>query len=127
MDNKRLLLYIIAIVAIVAIAPFVVAPILLRWPPHSGPAPIGTVNGPNVISSNAFGGTNVNVMSIMCAGKVSLTQGTASVNDSCFTGDTNIVICSDVSSANAVRCEPRKGSLALEGHANDTVAYARVK
>jgi hypothetical protein len=69
----------------------------------------------------------VNINTILCAGKLSLSQGRATVNDACFSGDSNIVICSDMSSPNGVRCEPGKGSLAVEGHANDAVAYARVK
>ncbi len=124
MDTKRLLLY---IVGIIVLGPLLVAPITASWLPHAKPAPIGTVNGPSVYVSNAFGGSNVQVVAGLCAGKVSLAQGSATVNDSCFTGDTNIVICSDLTSVSPARCVPGKGSLAVEGRANDTVAYARVK
>ncbi len=62
-----------------------------------------------------------------CAGKVSLTNGSATVNDPCFTGDDNVVLCSDNSGANAVRCTVAPGSLQLSGSGNDVIAYARVK
>jgi len=125
MDTKRLILY---LAAIVILGPLILAPIAYRWLPHSNPPPIGTLNGPSINVTNAMGGANVNVViPIPCAGKVSLAQGSATVNDSCFTGDTNIVICSDVTAANPVRCAPEKGSLAVAGHATDTIAYARVK
>jgi hypothetical protein len=122
MDNKRLLLY---IVAIVVIAWLLSVPVAIKGFPR--PAPIGTLNGQSVNVSTAFGGSNVNVFSILCAGKVALAQGSATVKDDCFTGDSNIVICSDISSANAARCEPGKGALTVEGHGNDSIAYARVR
>jgi hypothetical protein len=124
MDTKRLILY---LVAIIVLGPLLLTPILARSIPRTTPAPIGTVNGQSVSVANSFGGSNVNINTILCAGKVSLSQGSATVNDACFSGDSNIVICSDMSSPNGVRCEPGKGSLAVEGHANDAVAYARVK
>jgi hypothetical protein len=124
METKRLVLYIIAILIL---GPLFLGPFGAGCVHHPRPAPIGTVNGPSVNVSTNFGGSNVNVMSILCAGKVSLTQGSATVTDSCFTGDTNIVVCSDISSANAVRCEPGKGSLKVEGHSNDAVAYVRAR
>jgi hypothetical protein len=124
MDTKRLILY---LAAIIVLGPLLLTPLLTRSIPRTTPAPIGTVNGPSVSVANSFGGSNVNINTILCAGKVSLSQGSATVSDTCFTGDSNIVICSDVSSPSGVRCEPGKGSLAVEGHANDAVAYARVK
>jgi hypothetical protein len=125
MDTKRFILY---IVGIVVLGPLVAGPIAARWLPHQTPAPVGTVNGPNVSVSNSMGGgVNVDVNTILCAGKISLAQGAATVNDSCFTGDTNLVVCSDVSSVNAVRCEPGRGSLTVEGHGNDLIVYVRVK
>ncbi len=124
MDTKRLILY---LAAIVVLGPMLLTPIIARSVPHPTPAPIGTVNGPAVSVANSFGGSNVNINTILCAGRVALRQGSATVNDACFTGDSNIVICSDMSSPSGVRCEPGKGSLAVEGHADDTVAYARVK
>ena len=124
MDTKRLILY---LVAVVVLGPILLAPLTYRWTPHLTPAPIGTVNGPSISVATSMGGSNVMVNTWLCAGKVPLTQGAASVNDTCFTGDTNIVICSDASSANAARCTPGKGSLTIEGHANDVIAYARIK
>ena len=124
MDTRRLILYLVAIVVIV---PMIFALGVHLSTPRFKPAPIGTVNGPSVNVSNSFGGGNVQVFASVCAGKVSLTQGSATVNDACFTGDTNIVICSDITSVNAARCEPGKGSLTVEGHANDTIAFARMK
>ncbi len=124
MDVKRLILY---LVAIIVLGPLLLIPIIARSIPRTTPTPIGTLNGPSVSVASSFGGSNVNINTILCAGKVSLSQGSATVNDACFSGDSNIVICSDMSSPSGVRCEPRKGSLAVEGHANDAVAYARVK
>ena len=62
-----------------------------------------------------------------CAGRVQLAQGAATVNDACFTGDTNVVLCTDASSANAVRCTASNGKLTLAGNAGDLITYARVK
>jgi hypothetical protein len=119
MDAKRLILYLVAIL--------VLGPLIFVVVTHHQAAPIGTVNGPSVYWSNAFGGGNLQVFANVCAGKVRLTQGAATVNDSCFTGDTNIVVCSDITSVSPVRCEPRKGALVVEGHANDDIAFARMK
>jgi len=118
-DTKRLILYLAAIL--------VIGPLIFVVVTHQAAAPIGTVNGPSVYWSNSFGGGNLQVFATICAGKVRLTQGSATVSDSCFTGDTNIVICSDITSANPVRCEPGKGTLVVEGHANDNIAFARMK
>ena len=123
--HQRLIVY---LAAIIVLGPLLLAPITYRLLPHSSPPPIGTLNGPSINVSNAMGGSNVNVViPIPCAGKVPLAQGSATVNDSCFTGDTNIVIWSDVTAVNAVCCAAGTGSLTLEGHDNDTIAYARVK
>ena len=92
MDTKRLILYLVAIV--------VLAPLIFAIATQHPPAPIGTVTGPSVYWSNSFGGGNLQVFANLCAGKVRLTQGSATLSDSCFTGDTNIVICSDITSAN---------------------------
>jgi hypothetical protein len=124
MDNRRLILY---VVAIVVLGWLLSVPIAIRGFPHSAPPPIGTLNGQSVNVSTNFGGSNVNVFSILCAGRVDLAQGSATVKDSCFTGDSNVVICSDITSANAARCEPGKAILTVEGHADDRIAYARVR
>ena len=62
-----------------------------------------------------------------CAGKAQLQQGSAVVSDNCFTGDTNIVVCTDTTAPNPVMCAPHKGELAIAGGANDVVSYARVQ
>jgi hypothetical protein len=118
MDTKRLIVYLAAILVIGPLAFVVVT--------HQA-APITSTNGPSVYWSNSFGGGNLQVFANVCAGKVRLTQGGATVNDVCFTGDTNIVICSDITSVNPVRCQPGRGTLVVEGHASDDVAFARVK
>jgi hypothetical protein len=58
---------------------------------------------------------------------VKLEQGAATVNDNCFTGDTNVVLCTDASSANAVQCAATNGKLALAGNGSDLINYARVR
>jgi len=118
MDTKRLILYVVAIL--------VVGPLAFVLVTHQAP-PMSTGSGPSVYVSNSFGGGNVQVFASFCAGKVQLTQGAARVNDACFTGEANIVACSDITSANPVRCEPSTGTLTVEGHANDNIAFARMK
>jgi hypothetical protein len=54
-------------------------------------------------------------------------NGFATVNNPCFTGDTNIVLCTDVTNANPVRCAPSAGSLLVGGSASDVIAYARMR
>jgi hypothetical protein len=82
----------------------------------------------NIIAANSFfGGVNVTAMLDQCAGRVQLAQGAATVTDSCFTGDTNIVLCTDATAANAVECAAGKGKLALAGSGNDLINYARVR
>ena len=83
--------------------------------------------GGSVNVNNAFGRAQVSVISNLCAGRAVLVQGSATIEDGCFTGDTNIVVCTDVSSANPLRCAPQKGSLLIEGHSGDTISYARVR
>ena len=119
MDTKRLILYIVAIL--------VLGPLIFVVVTQHQAAPIGTVSGPSVYWSNSFGGGNLQVFANLCAGKVRLTQGSATLSDSCFTGDTNIVVCSDITSANPVGCAPGKGTLVVEGHADDEIAFARMK
>lgn len=74
-----------------------------------------------------FGSANLNELGIVCAGRVELKQGAATVTDSCFTGDTNVVLCADMTAANPVMCAPGKGLLALTGTGGDVVSYARVR
>jgi hypothetical protein len=101
-----------------------------RPPPMNAmPKHAGSNEGPGqIIAANSFfGGVNVTAMLDQCAGRVQLAQGAATVNDSCFTGDTNIVLCTDATSANAVECAAGKGKLALAGTGSDLINYARVR
>ncbi len=79
------------------------------------------------MANSFFGGVNVTAMDLICAGRVQLAQGNATVNDSCFTGDTNVVLCTDASAANAVQCTASNGKLALAGNGSDLINYARVR
>lgn len=85
--------------------------------------------GPSqIIAANSFfGGVNVTAMLDQCAGRVQLADGAATVNDTCFSGDTNIVLCTDATAANAVECAAGKGKLALAGTGSDLINYARVR
>lgn len=62
-----------------------------------------------------------------CAGHATLSAGRTSVNDPCFTGVDNVVMCTDTSTANAVQCSPNSGYLAIAGAGGDTISYARVR
>ncbi len=62
-----------------------------------------------------------------CNGQVSLVNGSATVSDPCFTSSYDVVLCSDNTAANPVRCTSSPGSLLLSGTGSDLVAYARVK
>jgi hypothetical protein len=86
-----------------------------------------TNNSRDILANSVFGGVNVTAMDLVCAGRVRLEQGAATVNDNCFTGDTNIVLCTDASSANAVQCAAANGKLVLTGTGNDLINYARVR
>jgi hypothetical protein len=97
--------------------------------PHPGPPPgrPGAGGSHDIIANSFFGGVNVTAMDDACAGRVQLAQGAATVNDACFTGDTNVVLCTDASSANAVQCTASNGKLTLAGNAGDLINYARVR
>jgi hypothetical protein len=81
---------------------------------------------PNTANS-FFGSANVYDYATVCAGRVALAQGAATVKDSCFTGDTNVVVCTDATAAMAVMCAADKGELRLAGNATDVINYARVR
>ena len=49
----------------------------------------------DIIANSFFGGVNVTAMDVSCAGRVQLAQGAATIKDTCFTGDTNVVLCTD--------------------------------
>jgi len=80
-----------------------------------------------VWANSVFGSVDVKETANLCAGRVQLAQGNATVNDTCFTGDTNVVLCTDASSANAVQCAAANGKLALAGNGSDLINYARVR
>jgi len=90
----------------------------LQSPPPPAPATMSAWSPAGGFTVN-YGGN--------CAGKVSLTNGAATVTDACFTGYENVVLCSDNSAANAVKCTAAPGSLQLAGSGDDVIAYARVK
>jgi len=103
-----------------------------RGPHPEGPAPHGEsgkssndVHG--VWANSVFGSVDVKETANLCAGRVQLAQGNATVNDTCFTGDTNVVLCTDASSANAVQCTAANGKLVLAGNGSDLINYARVR
>jgi hypothetical protein len=80
-----------------------------------------------VWANSVFGSVDIKETLDLCAGRVQLAQGAATVNDACFTGDTNVVLCTDASSANAVQCAASNGKLALAGSGSDLINYARVR
>jgi hypothetical protein len=80
-----------------------------------------------VWANSVFGSVDVRQTANLCAGRVQLAQGNATVNDACFSGDTNVVLCTDTSSANAVQCTAANGKLALAGTGSDLINYARVR
>lgn len=46
-----------------------------------------------------------------CAGRIALTQGSMTVRNLCFTGETNVVLCTDATAANPVKCSAELGAL----------------
>ncbi len=81
----------------------------------------------NYSANSFFGSSHISVTANVCAGRVRLERGTALVNDSCFTGDTNVVVCTDATAPNPVMCSARKGALAIAGAGSDEISYARVR
>jgi hypothetical protein len=96
-------------------------------PPMHGEAGAKYNQSRDVIANSFFGGVNVTAMDLVCAGRVQLAQGAATIKDTCFTGDTNVVLCTDASSASAVQCTASNGKLALAGTGSDLINYARVR
>jgi hypothetical protein len=100
-------------------------------PPHSARmTPGGDVKVSNdvVNAFGIFGGAKVSMTAvILCAGRIPLSNGSAIVKDACFTGDTNIVICTDATGINPVQCTPGAGSLVVGGSGSDVIAYARMR
>ena len=101
--------------------------------PHPGPPPAPGEHdaAPNdfhgVSANSVFGSVDIEETTDLCAGRVQLSQGNATVNDTCFTGDTNVVLCTDASSASAVQCAATNGKLMLAGNGSDQINYARVR
>jgi len=62
-----------------------------------------------------------------CAGQITLVNGFTTVNDACFTSSYNVVVCSDNTLPNPVRCTPASGSLTISGTGTDSISYARLK
>ena len=93
-------------------------------PGESGAAPR---DSRDVFANSVFGSVDIKETTDLCAGRVQLAQGNATVNDTCFTGDTNVVLCSDASSASAVQCAATNGKLVLAGNGSDQINYARVR
>jgi hypothetical protein len=78
-------------------------------------------------ASSVFGSANVHISETMCVGKIALSQGSASVRDNCFSGETNIVLCTNESHPNPVRCKAVGGTLTIEGSGDDVIDYARIR
>jgi hypothetical protein len=96
-------------------------------PPPGPGGPAAARESRDVFANSVFGRVDVKETGDLCAGRVRLAQGSATVNDACFTGDTNVVLCTDASSVNAVQCTAADGKLALAGTADDLINYARVR
>ncbi|MGB8682341.1 MAG: hypothetical protein WCD12_05610 [Candidatus Binatus sp.] len=96
-------------------------------PPADGKARAASNDVTGVWANSVFGSVDVKQMANLCAGHVQLAQGNATVNDACFTGDTNVVLCTDATSANAVQCAAASGKLALAGTGSDLINFARVR
>ncbi len=96
-------------------------------PQHPGDSGAGPHDVRGVWANSVFGSVDIKETADLCAGRVRLEQGAATVNDTCFTGDTNVVLCTDASSANAVQCAATNGKLTLAGNGSDLVNYARVR
>jgi hypothetical protein len=95
-------------------------------PPHP-PGKEGSSDVHALTANTVFGNSSVTDLTLECAGRIALTQGVASIEDNCFSGDTNVVVCTDSSSPSPVMCAPHKGSLAIVGTGADTINYARIK
>lgn len=90
---------------------------------QSQPAP-----PPTTMSSwGPLGGFTMSSGAATCAGHATLNGGLASVSDPCFTGGANIVLCTDTTAPNPVKCSPESGYLTISGAPGDTIAWARVR
>ena len=96
-------------------------------PPHGRGEHPGVFASGNVSANSFFGDVKVTAMNAACAGRVQLAQGVATLKDGCFSGDTNVVLCTDSTAANPVRCSAGDGQLEVSGTGNDIINYARVR
>ncbi|MGH7781939.1 MAG: hypothetical protein ACREQR_19140 [Candidatus Binataceae bacterium] len=96
-------------------------------PPLHPPGKGGSTDVHALTANTVFGNSSVTDLTLECAGRIALAQGVASVEDACFSGDTNVVVCTDSSSPSPVMCAPHKGSLAIAGTGTDTISYARIR
>ena len=119
-----------------AIAAFAVSAVIFGFgcsrgphpePPRPGEPGAKARDSRDIFANSVFGSVDVKETGFSCAGRVQLAQGVATVNDACFTGDTNVVLCTDASSVNAVQCTPSNGKLTLAGTGSDLINYARVR
>jgi len=83
--------------------------------------------GLSINTAGFLGDASVNVNLGMCAGRVALSQGQATIRDACFSGETNVVLCTDATTASPVKCSPGPGTLGISGSGGDIVSYARVR
>jgi hypothetical protein len=95
--------------------------------PHARGEHAGVFASGNVSANSFFGDVKVTAMSAACAGRVQLAQGVATLKDGCFSGDTNVVLCTDSTAANPVRCAAGDGQLEITGTGTDVINYARVR
>ena len=93
----------------------------------AGPGESILSGGTNLNAASFFGAANIHVDPAQCAGRIALTQGEATVHDNCFSGDTNVVLCTDATTASPVKCAPAPGALSIAGNANDMISYARLR
>lgn len=98
-----------------------------------GPAEMHGHDGPRTSgnwfaqATSVFGNASTKVVADLCAGQKQLEQGGATIHDTCFTGATNVVLCTDMTSVSAVRCTPGPNSLTIAGTGSDSISYARIR
>jgi hypothetical protein len=97
------------------------------------PVPVGHADRGNsssdvvAASNSVFGNASTTIVTNVCAGQKALEQGAATISDACFTGATNVVLCTDMTAVNPVRCTPGPNSLTIAGTGNDLISYARIR
>ncbi|MGA2412257.1 MAG: hypothetical protein ABSG46_17975 [Candidatus Binataceae bacterium] len=62
-----------------------------------------------------------------CSGHALLSARTGTVTDGCFSGGSDIVMCTDTTAPNPVMCGPADGYLSIAGTPGDTISYARLR